>query len=182
VAWRVDQPGEQVHRVWRDMYKRSRHPKSCLNTEPQELMDHIEALSAYIADERRQAANDWLISNLDTIDRKAQGLLLLSAIVLTIAAILYPRIGTDLGTVALFAIVATMALLILSCVQLALINFVYWTSTEEFRDTEKPNAMLEHLLEIRELRTRIIWVSCMLDVLCLVAILLLVVLDAIHLA
>ena len=164
---------------WGDLRNILCHPTRELNLTSDANEAHVVAMRKFVArDGNHKEINDWLVSNLDALDRKQQGVLLLNAVVLAVATLLYPRIKADLGTIGLVAIVATMAVLIYSCMSLALLNLVYWTKTAEFRSADsKP--LFSHLLDIRERRTRILWVAVWLVALCLVAILLLIILDAV---
>ena len=128
------------------------------------MRDFIDARS-------NKEMNDWIVENLSTLDRKAQGLLLLNAIVLTIATIIYPNIHANLHLPGLIPLVVTIAVLIYSCISVAILNMAYWTSTQEFRE---PSEVLSHLVKLRDLRTRIVWNSTFRVIVCLLAILVLV--------
>jgi len=177
-----------MNRLWKDLYCSWRHPDSRLNVTPQQIYEHLKVMRPYAGDDACLGMNDWIVSNLDTLDRKAQGLLLLSALVLAITALIFTRIFNDLGWAGLTALLVIIAMLVASCVQLAILNVAYWTSTHEFhaglRAGGPPDAeeLLAHLLEIREGRTRIIWRSCLWTLTSLVFIFFLAIAEAIMLA
>ncbi len=122
----------------------------------------------FIDNRSKMEMNDWIVENLSTLDRKAQGLLLLNAIVLTIATIIYPDIHRNLGLTGLIPLVVTISVLIYSCISVALLNMAYWTLTREFGT---PDEVLFRLVKLRDLRTRIVWNSTFRVIICLLAIL-----------
>ena len=146
-------------------------PKDRLNLTDAKIGDHVKSMRDFIDTRSNKEMNDWIVENLNTLDRKAQGLLLLNAIVLTIATIIYPDIHMNLHLSGLIPLVITIAVLIYSCISVAILNMAYWTSTREF---QTPSEVLLHLVKLRDLRTRIIWNSTFRVIVCLLAILALV--------
>jgi hypothetical protein len=148
-------------------------PEKYLNISEGEVFDHVDAMRSYVNVKDKTEMNDWLVANLDTLDRKAQGILLLNAIIMTIATVLYTQVGSTLGNPGLVTLIIVIALLMYSCASVALLNVVYWSSTKELHGaiTSNSDELLSHLLRLRDLRTRIVWSACWRVILCLAAIL-----------
>jgi hypothetical protein len=167
---------------WVDVKKSWFHPSKRLIASRADVDEHLAAMQVFTRDPMNRDMNDWIVTNLDTLDRKAQGQLLLTTVVLAIAAVLYSDIARDLGRWGIAAITVVMAALIFACVALAVLNVVYWTCTSEFRNagprfnnppappTGDEQDLFSHLLLIRETRTRIIWLCGLIDVICLTSI------------
>jgi len=170
------------------------HPGKRLISTRRDVDDHLAAMREFTRENTNQEMNDWIVTNLDTLDRKAQGQLLLTTVVLAIAAVLYKEIAGNLGRWGIGAITVIMTVLIFTCIALAVLNVVYWTSTSEFENAgprfNTPPAppqdgaedAFSHLLLIRETRTRIIWLCGLLDVISLVAIFGILVAESLKLA
>jgi len=102
--------------------------------------------------------HDWLHTNLIILDSKAQGLLALYSFALTGVAILYANLDDDAPIYVVLLFIATFGVLTWAVVPLARISFVYWNTTDEFRDKE---ALLKDLLRVRDARTLIVRRSVM---------------------
>jgi hypothetical protein len=153
-----------------------RHPKRRLNLSEDEIRDHISAMGAFVEKKDLLEMNSFIVENLNTLDRKAQGLLLLNAIVLAIATIVYTNLGKHLVLTEQIVLLVLIAILTASCICVSVLNMAYWTSTTEFRESDAHNdvpPVLHHLLRLRELRTVIIWMCTGAVIICLVSIFLL---------
>ena len=153
-----------------------RHPRKRLNLSEEDISKHVDALSEFLQEEEFVKMNDFIVENLNTLDRKAQGLLLLNAIVLAIATIVYTALGTGLSLIEKFVLLVLIAILTASCIFVALLNMAYWTSTDEFSQAvaaKDPDPVLRHLIRLRELRTVIVWTCTGAVIFCLLSIFLL---------
>lgn len=120
-----------------------------------ERRQQIVAMREVVSDAELEKVHSWIHTNLTILDGKAQSILSLYSIALATLTIFYVSIGT--APLAIYVtVILGFAVIAWSIVPLARIAFVYWNTTEEFKD---PEALLADLLRVRDVRTRVVRLS-----------------------
>ena len=134
---------------------------------PQELRQHISALSRMTSERGHQELFDHLYECLSILDSKSTSLLSFNSIIIAVFAIFMT--GGSLSVAQWTPIAVGMASVLVSCLLLLWVVWVHWSTTDNLANLEN-HALI--LLTVRRSRTiiyRIAWYFAVVAVLCLSA-------------
>jgi hypothetical protein len=131
-----------------------------LHSDPLERDEHLAAIRSAMRAEGSWELHAWLHHNLSILDSKASSILAVNSLGVATLTFLYSTFDRLTPPVLVIGVAVAAAFLLWSILPLARIAFVYWSTTEEFRN---PTKMLNELLLVRDKRTAIVRSSLVKD-------------------
>ncbi|HKE99259.1 MAG TPA: hypothetical protein VKG45_10060 [Actinomycetes bacterium] len=133
---------------------------SGLHSDQPERDEHLAAIRSAIRSDGTWELHAWLHENLSILDSKANAILAVNSLGVATLTFLYSTFDRLTPPVLVIGVAVAAAFLLWSILPLARIAFVYWSTTEEFRN---PAKLLDELLLVRDKRTAIVRSSLVKD-------------------
>lgn len=166
--------GRQVLRRVVPQWVRELDSDAALHKTEVERREHLAATQEFIRDGERWELHAWLHQNLTIIDGKAGTAFQVNAVALALLTFFITGQAEGLSAIIKAVLAVPFILLLWSTVKLSRIAFVYWSTTDDFRNAEQ---MLSKLLEVRDERSRVVRTSWLRAVAALVVVALVVATD-----
>ena len=114
---------------------------------------HLNSILTLIQDKNRWELHSWLHQNLIILDDKANSTLAVNSIILAAFTIFYATLNAHSPLVIKIGTFIGIVMVTWSMMALTRIVFVFWSTTEDF---DNPDEMINNLLKIRDVRTKIV--------------------------
>jgi len=118
-----------------------------------ERQAHLDSMRVILDDPVNDRLHSWIHQNLTILDGKAQAIMGLYSIALAALTLYYASLAADAPLFVVGVVVVGFLAIAWSIIPLARVSYVYWSSTEEFRE---PDRLFVDLLRVRDDRTALI--------------------------